>query len=543
MKGKDAIGTILKAEGVEVITGFPHNPIFDGAASVGIRPIIGRTERVAANIADGLSRVSGGRSIGVCAVQYGPGAENVFGAVAQAYADASPLLLLPSGYESRESAIAPNFQVIRNYGAVTKWMTSINRADRLPQVLRHAFSLLRTGKPGPVVVEVPDDFMDAEVGPFTYKPTRHARAQGDPDQVRDLVKTLLAAKAPLIVAGQGVLYAEAWDELRAFAELTGTPVMTTLAGKSAFPENHPLSLGAGGNSRPAMVDKALARADFVLGIGTSFTLSSYTTQVPAGKIIAQVTNEPGDVNKHQPIAHAVIGDARAVLAQMIEAARSKFGSKGKARAAAAAKTIKADRDAFMKVWGKRLASDAEPISPYRVIAELMRVADRTKTVVTHESGNPRDQVVPFYESIAPHGYIGWGKSTQLGTSLGLAMGAKLAKPDWLSVNVMGDAAFGMVGMDFETAVRSNIPILTIVLNNGVMGGYTHHHPVATQRYRIHRLGGDYALVAQALGGHGERVEKVKDLGPALKRAIAKNRAGTPALVEVITREEPEFPVG
>jgi acetolactate synthase-1/2/3 large subunit len=467
----------------------------------------------------------------------------VFGAVAQAWADASPILLLPSGYESREAGTTPNFQAIPSYNAITKWVTSINRADRLPQILRHAFSLLRTGKPGPVVVEVPDEMMDAEVGPFTYAPTRHARPQGDPDQVRDLVKALLAAKAPVIVAGQGVLYAEAWDELVAFAELTGTPVMTTLAGKSAFPEDHALALGAGGNSRSSVVGRALARADFVLGIGTSFTLSSYTTQVPAGKTVAQVTNEPGDVNKSHPIAHAVIGDAKAVLAQMIEAAKARLGAKGKARAAAAAKVVKADREAFLKVWGKRLASDAEPISPYRVIAELMRAADRTRTVVTHDSGNPRDQFVPFYEAIAPHGYIGWGKSTQLGTGLGLAMGAKLAKPDWLAVNVMGDAAFGMVGMDFETAVRHDIPILTIVLNNGVMGGYTHHLPVATQKYRIHRLGGDYAGVAKALGGHGERVETVKALAPALKRAIAKTRAGTPALLEILTREEPEFPMG
>ena len=118
--------------------------------------------------------------------------------------------------------------------------------------------------------------------------------------------------------------------------------------------------------------------------------------------------------------------------------------------------------AFTETWLPQLQSDAAPLSPYRIVWELMQAADRTRTVVTHDAGHPRDQIVPFYETLVPRGYLGWGKSTQLGTGFGLAMGAKLARPDWLSVNIMGDAAFGMVGMDFETAVRARIPILTIV---------------------------------------------------------------------------------
>jgi len=539
MKGKEAIAETLRAEGVEVITGFPYNQIFDGAAALGIRPIIARTERVAANIADGISRMSGGRRIGVCAVQYGPGAENVFGAIAQAYADASPLLLLPSGYHSHEQGVVPNFQAVPNYGAVTKWIATVNHADRVPQIMRQAFATLRSGKPGPVVVEMPDDLMEAELAPgaFAYAPTRLARPQGDPALIAELVEALLAAKAPVIVAGQGVLYGEAWNELKDFAEMIQAPVMTTLAGKSAFPENHPLALGTGGLSRPTTVDRFLAGADFVLGVGTSFTRSHYTTQVPAGKIIAQITNEPRDINKSHAIAFGVVGDVKSALAQLIEAGRAK------AWARAAAPAVKSVRDAFMREWMPRLTSNAEPISPYRVVWELMHAVDRERTVVTHDSGNPRDQIVPFYEALVPHGYIGWGKSTQLGTGLGLAMGAKLAKPDWLSVNVMGDVAFGMVGMDVETAVRERIPILTIILNNSVMGGYEHHHPVATARYGIHRVSGDYAKVAEALGAFAQRVERVAELRPALERAIAATASGRMAMIEVRTREEPEFPVG
>ena len=127
----------------------------------------------------------------------------------------------------------------------------------------------------------------------------------------------------------------------------------------------------------------------------------------------------------------------------------------------------------------RLTSKEEPINPYRVIWELMHAVDPMRTVITHDSGCPRDQLVPFYEAVVPHGYIGWGKSTPLGSSLGLIMGAKLAKPEWLTINLLGDAAFGMVGMDFETAVRNRIPILTILMNNGVMGGYTKKQPIAS----------------------------------------------------------------
>ena len=171
----------------------------------------------------------------------------------------------------------------------------------------------------------------------------------------------------------------------------------------------------------------------------------------------------------------------------------------------------------------------------------MHTVDRTRTIVTHDAGNPRDQVVPFFESLVPRGYLGWGKSTPLGAGLGLAIGAKLGAPDKLCVNVMGDAAFGMVGMDFETAVRSKLPILTILMNNGAMGGYDKYIPVATERYGSRFLSGDYAKVAEGLGGYTERVEKPVELVPAFRRAIAEVEHGRAALLEVITREEPTYP--
>jgi thiamine pyrophosphate-dependent acetolactate synthase large subunit-like protein len=198
------------------------------------------------------------------------------------------------------------------------------------------------------------------------------------------------------------------------------------------------------------------------------------------------------------------------------------------------KTVKAN---WLSEWMPKLTSDEIPINPYRVIWDLMDAVDRTQTIATHDSGNPRDQMLPFYEAITPRSYIGWGKSTQLGYGLGLTMGAKLAAPEKLALNVMGDAAFGMSGMDFETAVREHIPILTIVLNNSALGGYENHMPVATERYGTKFLSGDYAKVAEGLGGYSEKVESPADIIPAIHRCQEVLEAGKPALLEIITREE------
>ena len=539
MQGKTAIARILKAEGVEHLTCFPNNAIIEAAAIEGIRPVTARTERVAVNIADGLTRVTNGRRIGVCAVQYGPGSENAFGGIAQAYGDGTPVLLLPGGVERTRQGVAPNFQAIDSYRAVTKWVETVNAAARIPQMLRRAFTLLRNGRPGPVMLEIPTDVMREELpdAAVEHAPVRRSAPQGDPADVREAVRLLLAAKAPVIVAGQGVLYAEAWDELKVLAELVRVPVLTTLNGKSAFPEDHPLALGAGGLSGPQMVDRFLKAADLVLGVGTSFTRSTFIVPIPPGKTLVQITIDERDINKDYPIAHAVIGDARAVLRQLVDEARARGG-----RAAAdPAPAIAAVKRAYLDAWMGRLTSEEIPINPYRVIWDLMHTVDRRRTIVTHDAGNPRDQMVPFYEAVVPRGYIGWGKSTPLGAGLGLAMGAKLGAPDRLVVNLMGDAAFGMVGMDFETAVRSRIPILTVLMNNGRMGGYDKYLPVSTERYGTRYLSGDYAKVAEGLGGYTERVEKPHELAGAIRRAIAETEAGRPALLEVITREDAEYP--
>jgi acetolactate synthase-1/2/3 large subunit len=181
-----------------------------------------------------------------------------------------------------------------------------------------------------------------------------------------------------------------------------------------------------------------------------------------------------------------------------------------------------------------------PINPYRVIDEVMRAISPEGAMVTHDSGNPRDQLLPNYMATRPRGYLGWGKSTQLGTGLGIAMGAKLAHPAMVSLNFMGDLAFGTAGLELETAVRERIGTVTVLLNNSVMGGYTAYMPTASETYGSNRLSGDYTAVARGLGAHAERVERPEDLAGAISRAVAATRSGRPALIEAITKEEPVF---
>ena len=543
MKGDNVIAKILKAEGVEWMACFPAQTLIDQAAREGIRPLLSRQERAGVNMADGFSRTKNGKVVGVFAMQRGPGAENAFGGVAQAFADSVPILLLPGGEPRARMGVRPTFEAYRNYGGVTKWAANINMASRIPELMGMAFSQLKHGRRGPVLLEIPADVATEEFpdDAFDYTPIQEFKSGAAPEDVRDLVAALLKANCPIINAGQGVLYAEATDELVELAELINIPVMTTLTGKSGFPETHPLALGTGGSSGPLMVDHFLRKTDFILGMGTSFTISNFNAPMPAGVALAHSTNCPEDLNKDYKAAYGAVGDAKIVLLQMIEEVKRQVGEHGRGDEGGVADEIRKVEDSWMEEWGLRLDSDEVPISPYRVINELQKAVDVSNTIITHDSGYPREQIVPFWKSVSPRGYIGWGKSTQLGYGLGLSLGAKLAAPDKQVINLMGDAAFGMAGMDIETASRSNIPILTVILNNGVMTHYTDHMPFASERWGSNKLSGDYAKVAEGLGAYSERVSSPDEVGPAIKRGIEANRNGQTAVLEMITKEEETVP--
>jgi acetolactate synthase-1/2/3 large subunit len=534
---------VLKREGVDFLSCYPSTPIIEAAAAAEVRPIVCRQERVGVGIADGFSRISNGRRIGVFAMQYGPGAENAFSGVATAYSDSVPVLLLPMGHASDRAGMKPYFSSVRSYDAVTKWVERVNVAGQIPEVMRRAFSFLRMGKPGPVMLEIPADMADKEVEPFDYQPVKTALAASDSQGVAEAAQVLVEARNPVIHAGQGVLYAEAWDELLELAELLQAPVMTTMMGKSAFPENHPLSLGTGARVVTKPVFHFLGKADVVFGIGCSFARHYMSTKIPPGKVIIHATNNTEDINKNYAVDYPIVGDAKLVLRQFIEAVKERLGSHVRGGKSTVAEEIKKVKEEWLGEWMPKLTSDEVPINPYRVIWELMHTIDPRQAIVTHDAGSPRDQLLPFYPAITPRSYIGWGKSHGLGTGLGLNIGAKLAQPDKVCINFMGDAAFGMVGLDFETAVRSKTPIITVVLNNSTMAIDAPYEPLAQELYHSLDLGGNYADMGRAMGGYAERVENPAEIAPAIQRARrATEEEGRPALLEFITSEEITFSV-
>jgi acetolactate synthase-1/2/3 large subunit len=506
MKAGEAIAEILRREGVEILFGYPVNHILEYAARAGIRPIIVRQERIGLHMADALSRLTSGEKIGVFAMQHGPGAENAFGGIAQAYGEAVPILVLPMGYPRRIAHVQPNYNSVLNTRHVTKSAEPVTSGAEVPNILRRAFTRLKSGRVGP-----------------------------DPEAVRAVARRLAAAKRPVIYAGQGVHYARAWDELKRLAELLAAPVTSSLGGKSAFPENHMLALGSGGNAIPAPVHHFLQNADLIFGIGCSFTKTNFGVDMPPGKAIIHATLDPMDLNKDVACEQALIGDARLILQALLAELETLVSAPRDP--APVADEIKSVREPWLAKWLPKLTSDEAPLNPYRVIWDLAHTVDLDNTIITHDAGSPRDQISPFWVSTTPLSYIGWGKTTQLGYGLGLAMGAKLACPDKLCINVWGDAAIGFTGMDFETAVRERIPILSILLNNFCMAIELKVMPVSTERYHATDISGDYAAMARAFGGYGERITEPGEIIPAIRRGIEATARGEPALLEFITSKE------
>ncbi|MFC1492033.1 thiamine pyrophosphate-requiring protein [Nitrospinota bacterium] len=541
MRVTDAIAQILKREGVEFLNCYPSTPLIEAVAKAGIRPIVCRQERVGIGIADGFARVQNGRIPSVFAMQSGPGAENAFPGVSTAFSDSTPILFLPLGHPRSRDRVFPLFNSVRAYESVTKSAEQINVPERVVDTMRRAFASLKNGRPGPVLVEIPADVAGAEVNEELldgYAPVKPARAQGDPRDIDAAVRALLDASRPVIFAGAGVLYAEATEELKELAELAQVPVMTTMEGKSAISEKrHPLALGVGSNVMSGPAYHFLKEADLVFAVGSSLTNHGLVTPIPPGKILIQATNDPVDLHKTYAVDHPILGDAKLVLRQLIDCCRDLLGGKTRSGRENIPGEIAQMRESWLAEWMPKLTSDEVPINPYRVIWELMQATDPSETIVTHDSGNPRYEVMPFYLSDGPRTYLGWGKSHQLGTGLGLTIGAKLAAPEKFCVNFMGDAAFGMTGLDFETAVRTNLPICTAVLKNSSMAVETRHMQVSHSRYRTRDVGGDYADIARSLGGWAERVEDPAEVGSAFHRARQQTQDGKAALLEFITSEE------
>ena len=541
----DVIAEVLKRERVKTIFVYPLTPLTEFAAAADIRPIVVRQERVACAMADAGGRLSSGNDVGVFACQGGPGIENAFGSVAQAFSEGVPLVVIVPGPTRELANVPPSFNATLNYKHITKSAEQVTTPEMIVPALRRAFTLARNGRPGPCLIEVCDVFRAdipsiKSAADLAYEPTRRSVVAPDPKAVEAAAEALLAAKMPLIYAGQGVHYAQAWNELRQVAELLEAPVCTSMEGKSAFPETHALSLGAGGNTMSRALATHVRESDVVFGVGVSFS-PGYSIRWPtAGKRFVHNTIEERDLDKIVPAAYPVLGDSKLLLAMLHQALGERLRGQPRGLAREVSARIQSQNAPWMGGWMSLLTSNAKPLSPYRIIHDLLQAVDVANTIVTHDAGSPRDEMIPFWKSVTPLSYLGWGKTTQLGYGFGLTMGAKVAHPEKLCINFWGEAAIGMTGMDFETCVRCQIPVLSILSNNFGMKTEYAAMKLSHSKYRTCDISGNYADFAKAMGGYGERVTEPEQVAHAIVNGIRATREGKPVLLEFITTQEVRY---
>ncbi len=539
MNTMQAIAQILKTEGVEWIGCFPSNNLIEESAKVGIRTIMFRQERGAIMAANGYSLLNNRKKFGVIITQNGPGAENSMGGLAQAFADNVPILYMPAGPAIGQRSVRPNFSPARTYATVSKTTEVIYTPELAAPAMRRAFHALRNGRPGPVTVELPADVSTKEVdqSAFHYNPPKRSPQQPSRGDIKDAVKVLLGAKKPMLWAGMGILFGEATAELKELVELTGIPVYCTMEAKSAFDENHPLSLGAGAMTAGLHARSWVKECDVILAIGSSLTRTLFGLAIPDGKTIIHNTESIEDLNKDYDVEVGIPGDAKLTLKALIEEVKAQAGEDGPKKNLEFVREVTDLKKKWMAEWTPLLNSDEKPINTYRVIGELERVLDHENSIVTHDAGAPRDTIVPFYAPTTPNTYIGWGKTTHLGYGIPLMIGAKLARPDRFCLNFMGDGAFGMSGLDIETSVRAGAPITTIVLDNGGMATYPGGYPSAKEKFGTTLMTGDYAKIAEGMGAVGIHVTEPREVASALKKAQELNAEGRTVLLDIHTNLE------
>jgi thiamine pyrophosphate-dependent acetolactate synthase large subunit-like protein len=535
----NGIARILKAEGIPWVSCYPTSPVNNALGEEGVPILMMGEERFAVAVADAFSRVTSGKQIGACTVMAGlnaAGIQMAYGAIAQAWEDSSPLLVMAEGVGAGATRHT-HYDMAGAFKSVTKWVGEVGRADQVPDYVRRAFTHLRSGRPGPVLLLIPRDLGEYDEAEHPYAPVKGWRSGPDPDDVKSAIKTLLAAKNPLLHVGEGVLYADATAELLQFAEAAQVPVMTTLKAKGAFPEHHPLSVGI----RGSLTEHYLRGCDLLFSIGSSLFPNRFSHAVPEPdrKTIVQCTVDTLDINRSYETRHAVIGDAKLTLQALLEEL-AKRGGVGKKPALV--DEIRAHKQAFLAKFTPWLTSSETPINPYRVLGDLMKVLDPKHSFVTADSGNTRDQTSTVYETHIPRGFLGWGNVSTLGFSLAGAVAAKLAYPTRQCVNVTGDAGVCYMMGNFEAVARYKIGITTIHINNGGYSGYgpgfwgAGHDPYT---WKVSDHGSAcMATMAKSVGFHSEDVSQPAEIIPALKRALDENARGRPAFVEFLCSHHP-----
>ncbi|MBI15465.1 MAG: hypothetical protein CL782_04370 [Chloroflexi bacterium] len=538
-----AIAKVLKEEGIEWVSTFPVCRVNNALGEENVPMIMMRDDRYAVALADGFSRVTAGKKIGVCTVQgdvNAAGIQVAYAGLAQAFEDGSPVLCITDGISSGDSENT-QFDVTTSLKSVTKWYGYIDKPERTHEFMRRAFTMLRNGAPGPVVIAVPDadaEFDETADPYFTSKSYKYAP---DPDDVKEAIKLVMDAKNPVMYIGEGVVYADAGDSLLEFAELSDIPVITTLKAKGIFPESHSLSLGV----RGSQVANFLRDSDLILSIGSSLSPGRFSHGIPNPtdkKIVYCGLNEL-HINKMFPTAHAVLGDSLFTLKALIQALNDKTSGKGRSNKEIF-KTIETQRNEDSAIYEPAMTSSDKPINPYRVYSEMMKVLDSKNSFVTHESGNTRDQLSTVYQTEVSRGFLGWGNVSTLGFSLPVAMAAKIASPDRPSILVTGEAGVGYMLGNLEVPVRENIPITVIHISNGGFSGYgpgfwgKGHDPYTHEVLSYETV--DMSKMVKELGFYTERITEPDEVASAIQRAIDANSEGKSSYIEFICSQYPVY---
>jgi len=543
MTGGELLLKCLREEGVQVMFGVldgSFNPFLAKLEEYGIRFICTRHEAAAAHMAEAWARVRG--EPGVCVGGIGPGAANMVSGIATAYAEGSPVIAI-SG-QRRLNIIYPdpggafqNVDLVEMYRPVTKWCAGVRVWRRIPELIRRAFRTATSGRPGPVYLEIPEDILRGKGDPETAPvwPVERYRTRrlgvGDPHLIEQAAAMLAQAERPMLHAGVGVLWAEAWEPFLALGDHLAAILTTTLAARGVVPEDHPRYIHM--LNREAL-ETARAEADVVLAVGARFgELDGWgrppTWGDPDRQKVIQVDADPASVGLNRPVDLAIVGDARAVLEALLEAVKGRTGPRqehpGLARYQELTATWRSQLEDTLKMG-------SGGINPGRMVQTVREFFPRDAIVVM-DGGNTSLWCAAFNPIYAPRSYLYTSKFGHLGTGLPYAIGAKLAAPDRPVYLISGDGAIGFNIQELETARRYDVPIVAVVACDkgwGMERSSQMMFGIPTLIETEHYEGVRYDQVAEAMGCYGERVEELDQLRPALQRAVD---SGKPALIQVM----------
>ncbi|MBO4247317.1 thiamine pyrophosphate-binding protein [Halomicrobium sp. IBSBa] len=559
MNGGEIIATYLEKEGVEYLVGIPGHGstnLLDAFNDSDVSVVQPRHEQGAAHLADGYARVTG-EPLAVF-TSIGPGATNTVTGVATAYVDSIPMVVFTGAPQTHEYGQGILQEIERQKPGdfpsvmepVTKQSFEVSSVEQLPRVLRRAFQIARSGRPGPVHVDVPMDVQGAAADVTLPEPTQHrphSRPGGDPETVSEAATLLAEADRPVIVPGGGTMLAEAWDEVQALAEHLQAPVVPTFQAKGIIPEDHDLFVGYAGWIGSTAGNELASNADTILAVGCRFTdmhTSSFEAgvsfEIPPSKLI-HVDIDPQEIGKNYPIEVGIQGDAKVVTRQLTEQLRERMEP-----VSTEDNDYYAEMQELWDEWAamvqERWDDDSVPMSISRVLASLREVLPRDGVVVS-SAGQPQETVNPEFPVYEPRTNVSCGGFSTMGFGVSAAIGAKLGKPDSPVVDIEGDGSFLMCNQEVAAAVEHGVDVTYLVLNNR---GWKSIRNLQVDKYGWDRVlntafdedaGVDYMAMADSFNlDYAERVVKPENLDAALEDAVAHDG---PAMVEAVV--EPDNP--